>query len=185
MAKYPNDSVYSCKNYDCRECNENSCQNCDCRDCSEDSCKNCDHKKDCKQEYKIHFNDEFSIECCGDFVKQRFVLSTILRNNVSVIYNSTKFQTKVKNAQTFISQNQCIEGFPSGRVIARNLSSNTSISYTVIGGSGQVTTIEVGAKSEAVILAQDISRVEAFSVRSKDPARVLFIFDIINPINEV
>lgn len=93
--------------------------------------------------------------CCNDFVKEQFSLQTIARNNVVIVYQSTD------------------ANFTRGTVKVRNLSSNTSINFTV-----NSTNIVVGPNQEAAITAANLASVRLQSIGQGTMARVKLCFDI-------
>lgn len=93
--------------------------------------------------------------CCDDFIKEQFSLQTIARNNVVIVYQSTDAT------------------FTRGTVKVRNLSSNTSINFTV-----NSTNIVVGPNQEAAITAANLASLRVQSIGQGAIARVKLCFDI-------
>ncbi|MDU2672354.1 MAG: DUF3992 domain-containing protein [Clostridium sp.] len=93
--------------------------------------------------------------CCDDFVKEQFSLQTIARNNIVIVYQS-------------IDSN-----ITRGTVKVKNLSSNTSINFTV-----NSTNIVVGTNQEAAITAANLASVRVQSIGQGALARVKLCFDL-------
>ncbi|MBU3131298.1 hypothetical protein J1C67_13440 [Clostridium gasigenes] len=96
--------------------------------------------------------------CCDDFVKEQFSLRTIATNTVVIAYQSTG------------------GNIARGTVKVQNLSSNTSINFTVAGPS--TINIVVAPNQEAAITAADLTSVRVQSIVPGSLAGVKLCFDL-------
>ena len=154
------------------------------------TCKKCTCSK-CSTSTYNHLDDTSTVDCGCNIVSQQFFVDVTITNgeeNPQTIYESTLFPAvdpeELSNIKLTNGGGSCDGVYPSGRVIARNLSQTTAMVYTVTGECGDIT-LEVTPNSEAVTLANGISVVKAFSKHPGDPIIGRFFFDVRYPTDPV